>query len=372
MARQLGKNLFAKIERKTWRNRTFCCDLSEDAQKAWLYMLSTPRTTKCPGLIDATLLNVMEDLGWDRHCLPASMPGHEKIMKGIERTTSALNELAETSTSDGEQRWIEWEPEGKMIFVPRAIQHNFPDNVYQVKNWLLDLHEYPDTAIKLRWIENTLRSFKRRYEASDERYKTLDSYYRSILAKQAYRAEDNETKEESEKLSNIETTPGEPGVNTYKNKNKNKRENKRDTTNSASGNQKPKVLSEHDQLGNYKPEDPPSEFTERQVQVYRLLQDTEFYVRGYGIRYAIEVIDDPVRLARDLGDADAYPAVDLGLIKRLGNWTKTNKVRSKKDIGRFLMGRFSHSQERGGSYRGNGTRNKEPQEYPYRSMDDGE
>jgi hypothetical protein len=95
-----------------------------------------------------------------------------------------------------------------------------------------------------------------------------------------------------------------------------------------------------------KPEQPPEGFNPRQQAVWEALRTATFYVPGKGLMTAWQAVSDPVLLAAQLG-GDAYPSVDVGLVHRLGNWTTQHKQRAKREVGRFLLNRFSTSQERG-------------------------
>jgi len=97
-----------------------------------------------------------------------------------------------------------------------------------------------------------------------------------------------------------------------------------------------------------KPTHPPERFTKKQADFYYAFWDVEFFVPGKGIVRAIEAISDPLRLAETLGNVEVYPAVDVGLVSRLGAWTFQNKTRAKKNVGRFILNRAAYSQDRGG------------------------
>lgn len=80
-------------------------------------------------------------------------------------------------------------------------------------------------------------------------------------------------------------------------------------------------------------------FTERQLAFYDALMTTEFFVPGKGVVCAYEAIADEIRLARDLGREDLYPALDVSLIGKLGAWSLQNRKKAKVNVGRFILNR---------------------------------
>ena len=97
-----------------------------------------------------------------------------------------------------------------------------------------------------------------------------------------------------------------------------------------------------------KPLEPPDDFNQKQREFFAAFRKIEFYVRGKGEILCIEALNDPIRLARALGDDLLYPLVDPGLVGRLGAWSMENRARAKTDIGKFILNRARATQERGG------------------------
>jgi hypothetical protein len=296
----------------------------------------------------------MEDLGWDWRGSKEGTPQHERIMNGLLRTTSALDELASTIRESDGLPWLQWKDGDQLIFLPRAIWHNFPDNPDIVKRWVLELCEHPDSEIKRAWLDTCIAAFKVRYGRKDNRFIHIDSYRRKVIAKGgAVQAEGGATTQENGEPCNEWSTRCLPdtdgGVCTTEIENETENNTKGDLQ--ASGGQKPGRAptgkGRRLGVGKSKPTEPPKEFTERQVAFFGALKKVEFYVRGKGIMTAFDAVGDPVRLARNLGDEDTYPLVDVGLIGRLGSWSLENRNRSKVDIGKFILNRARASQERG-------------------------
>jgi len=386
------KRLYAKFERSTWRNPTFRYVLTDDARWMWVHLLTTPRASKCPGLIEASALNLMEDLGWDRRGVADDAPEHERIAQGVQRTNEALDELASTVRDDGVP-WIIVSAEHRIIVVPRAVAHDLPANPNIVDHWLRALAEFPDTEIKRAWVKAAFSTLRTAFGNDDGRVVKLRSLHYS-LARRLGAAGQDEGERSDDVSGSIEGRSKDVST-TIASRNGDSHPDDADTEGTTSDRQGTENTREHETVSpdesepsapegdngsrtinisnsisskkaraasaarkqprqhqrvideTVKPTNPPTEFTDRQVAFYRALQEAEYYVRGKGIMTAFEAVPDPVRLARNLGDADTFPLIDAGLVKRLGAWTLENRSRAKVDIAKFILNRARYSQERG-------------------------
>ena len=349
--------MYAKFERATWRNKTFRFELSDNAQWLWVNLLTTNRTTKCPGLIEATTLNIMEDLGWDWRGIVQDVPQHEKLIIGLQRTAKAMEELANTKRDDGTP-WIQYSDKDRLVLLPRAVLHNLPQNKSIVNHWIKALDEYPDSTLKKEWIKSAYGAIKRTIGKDDDRYRLIKSIHLGRpKGRKKDDAEPSENTKEADTMSLPNMTPSTPetrhGVETISINssssssisNSMNEEGRAPATPAPAPRSKgaAKGLDEKSKLTK-----PPEDFTDRQAQFFLALLETEFYIPGKGAMTAHAAIKDPVRLARNLGEKDTYPAVDPGLIKRLGGWTFENKAKAKRDIGRFILNRARATQEHGG------------------------
>lgn len=363
-----GKRLYAKFERATWRNKTFNEILSFDARWMWIYLLTTPRTTKCPGLVDASILNIMEDLCWNVYELDG-LPFQEKLARGIERTQNALDELSRTIREKDDVSWIVYSEEDKMILIPRAVAHNLPANKNIVEHWVSELNEYPDSEIKFAWTKNAFEILKHAFGKVDSRVKPLSKLYYGEISRsgvghteidEANEAESNESIEQKQTVIQTVSTD----------KKKEEKNRSRTISTNISTNTSTNTMKEDSASEERKPKPPtpvaPDNFTSRQLEFFNALQETDFYIRGQGVQKAIEAVKDPVRLARSLGSKDLYPLVDPGLIGRLGAWSIENRTRAKTDIGKFILNRARATQEYGGRQNAQtGKIREQPTEYPH-------
>ena len=362
---RVNKNqVYGRVERKLWRNKTFRDVLSDDARLMWLYLMTTFREARLPGLVEATILNIMEDLGWHERGIDPGSEEHEGIMIGAKRCQEALGEL----TAVG---WVEYSKSDRLLTLKRAVLHNLPANEDVVNKWTKTLSEFPNTDTKRKWIENAVASLRLAYGKVDARFKRLNKYWLGLCQPIPFDGEPAETIDESSSVC----TPCEPNVqaktpelslgdehrvlatntNTSTSTSTKHDHKHKHNTEGGGGDDVPPSASETQQKAKpaprkkpviEKPENPPNDFTSRQTAFYRALQETEFYVRGQkSDQTAFQVVKDPVRLARMLGKSDTFPLVDVGIIGRLGIWTHQNKKNAKTDIGRFIIGRARSDQE---------------------------
>jgi len=360
-----GKRLYAKFERATWRNKTFNEVLSPDAKWMWIYLLTTPRTTKCPGLIDASVLNIMEDLCWNV-CGLDGKPFHEKLAIGIERTSDALKELSSTVREKDDVAWIIYSESDKMILIPRSVAHNLPANKNIVEHWVSELNEYPDSEIKYEWTKNAFEILKHVFGKTDMRVKPLSKlYYGEIARSGVGHGDDGRTKDEANGEEDGETIEQKQTVIETVVSKKEKAERNRSrtisTNTSISISNKEEDSPSEKRKAKPVPATAPDDFTQRQMEFFAALKETDFYVRGKGVKKAVEAVKDPVRLARALGGKDLYPLVDSGLIGRLGAWSIENRVKAKVDIGKFILNRARATQEFGGRQSGQSNRGQQNQ-----------
>lgn len=444
------KRRFAKVERFVWDDARFRA-LSLDARLMWLYLLTTPNASYCPGLVIASEIAIGEHLGW------VDPDDIDSIATGVGRVREALGMLAKPS-GDSDSGWIGHDRAARVIFIRKAVRHDPPKTVKQVKNWITKYREIPSCALKTEWLHaardvtaslygaddpraaafcTLVRSVNRQNddsaEPSERAYKLIDDGPRAVKAVEpttkkeansitapswgitgpspvtqipspgittpsekihgslkktheslipaqpvgiteetnsdniqtcdrmkcknpktsAVASFDSISREQVECLQHSEeggTLPGTPPNDDdqrISGASGAERRTPHPSRGSSSSSKKKKAARKprkYETEG--KPEQPPEGFNARQRAVWEALRTATFYVPGQGLMTAWQAVSDPVLLAAQLG-GDAYPAVDVGLVHRLGNWTTQHKQRAKREVGRFLLNRFSTSQERG-------------------------
>ncbi len=126
---------YSKIERVTWRNREFR-SLSRNGRDLWLYLLTCPHQTKCPGLIPISRAVIADDLNWQSD--------EQRFSNGCE-TSAALDELQEVG-------WVKYDEPGRVLLIPNAIHHNVPENANVVRGWYRDIVDIPDSPLATEWM----------------------------------------------------------------------------------------------------------------------------------------------------------------------------------------------------------------------------
>jgi len=333
------KRDFGRVERFVWQDPRFH-ELGPDGKMAFLYLLTAPGSFRVPGLVRTTPLIMAEDLHWVEEA------GGD-YGTAVSRAQAALERCID-------HEWACFDPKAKLVYLPKAVGHELPDNANVVKGWLRVLHrEVPPSPLRRAWILGASATFRRAFGSDDSRTTAL----RNVINYQnKIGTSDGQIPETIEEQQTVPHTHGETVGGITSNSSSNSRSisrkiqgslldtEKAETNHNAGGAGSPPAAA---RLPAGKPEAPPGDFDQRQLEVWEALRTAAFYVPGVGDQTAWENVKDPVRLARQLG-GPGYPNVDVGLVYRLASWTQENRARAKRQIGRFLLNRFSQSQERGG------------------------
>lgn len=123
---------YRKIDVRVWIDARFR-ELSRakpNGQTLWLYLLTNPDTVNVPGLYRAGEAAMAEALGWD--------------LKGFRRA------FAEISARG--MAFADWK--ARVVWIPKAIVHNPPENPNVVKGWASTWDEIPECELKAEaWSE---------------------------------------------------------------------------------------------------------------------------------------------------------------------------------------------------------------------------
>jgi hypothetical protein len=128
----VGVARYRKIDVRVWIDERFR-ELSRakpNSQTLWLYLLTNPDTVNVPGLYRAGEAAMAEALGWD--------------LKGFRKA------FAEISARG--MAFADWE--ARVVWIPKAIMHNPPENPNVVKSWAATWDEIPECGLKAKaWSE---------------------------------------------------------------------------------------------------------------------------------------------------------------------------------------------------------------------------
>lgn len=100
-----------------------------NGQSLWQYLITGPHTTSIPGLSSIGEAALAEALGWP-------LPGFRKAWKEIEGQHMAM---------------ADWK--ARVVWLPKAITHNSPENPNVVKHWRYALDDIPECSLKAVAIE---------------------------------------------------------------------------------------------------------------------------------------------------------------------------------------------------------------------------
>lgn len=141
---------YRKIEVRTWSDEKFraLSGIPPSGQGLWFFLLTGPHTTAIPGLFRAGRAGMAEELGWDIEAFDKAF--HEVYEKG----------MAKADFKD------------RLVWLPKAIQHNKPESPNVVRGWRVEIDLLPDCDLKreaLAGIRQALMEIGPAYvEAFDE------------------------------------------------------------------------------------------------------------------------------------------------------------------------------------------------------------
>lgn len=113
---------YRKIVTRLWGDERFqgLSRPQPNGQTLWLYLLTGPHTTAIPGLFAAGESGLTEALGWP-------LPAFRKAWREIEQAGMAR---------------ADWR--ARVVWIPKAILYNKPENPSVVQAWATQLRELPE------------------------------------------------------------------------------------------------------------------------------------------------------------------------------------------------------------------------------------
>lgn len=119
---------YRKIDVRIWGDAKFraLTPIHPSGQALWLYLLTTPKTTSIPGLICGGQAAMAEALRWPLEAF---------------REAFALVFVQGMAEADWEAR---------LVWIPKAIEHNVPESPNVIRSWRIHWDETPECALKLK------------------------------------------------------------------------------------------------------------------------------------------------------------------------------------------------------------------------------
>jgi hypothetical protein len=120
------KGRFRKVEVRTWGDEKFraLSALPACGQGLWLYLITGPHTGPIPGLFRAGRAGMAEELGWE-----------------IEDFDKAFQEVLQ-------QGMVKADFKARVMWIPKAIQHNGPESPNVVRSWGAEFDLLPECDLK--------------------------------------------------------------------------------------------------------------------------------------------------------------------------------------------------------------------------------
>lgn len=182
---------YRKIEVRTWSDEKFreLSAIPPSGQGLWFFLLTGPHTTAIPGLFRAGRAAMAEELNWEQ-----------------EAFDEAFLEVSNQGMAKADFK-------AKLVWLPKAIQHNKPESPNVVRGWRVELDLLPECDLKreaMEGIREALEAAGPSYvEAFDEVLSTKKKEPVKPLAKPSTKAMPNQEQEQEQEQ---EKSAGEPAT----------------------------------------------------------------------------------------------------------------------------------------------------------------
>ena len=117
---------YRKIEVRTWSDEKFraLSGIPPSGQGLWFFLLTGPHTTAIPGLFRAGRAAMAEELDWEQ-----------------EAFDEAFREVSEQGMAKADFK-------AKLVWLPKAVQHNKPESPNVVRSWRVEMDLLPECELK--------------------------------------------------------------------------------------------------------------------------------------------------------------------------------------------------------------------------------
>lgn len=122
---------YRKIEVRTWSDEKFrsLSAMPPSGQGLWFFLLTGPHTNAIPGLFRAGRAAMAEELNWDQ-----------------EAFDEAFREVSDKGMAKADFK-------ARLVWLPKAIQHNKPESPNVVRGWRVELDLLPECDLKSEAIK---------------------------------------------------------------------------------------------------------------------------------------------------------------------------------------------------------------------------
>ena len=148
---------YRKIEVRTWSDEKFraLSAIPPSGQGLWFFLLTGPHTTAIPGLFRAGRAAMAEELGWE-----------------VEAFDEAFLEVSAQGMAKADFK-------ARLVWLPKALQHNKPESPNVVRGWRAELDLLPECDLKREAIASIRASLselgKAYLQAFDELFSPVKS-----------------------------------------------------------------------------------------------------------------------------------------------------------------------------------------------------
>ncbi|MBB6573500.1 hypothetical protein [Xanthomonas arboricola] len=131
-----ARSRYRKVEVRTWGDEKFraLSPMPPSGQGLWLYLITGPHTGPIPGLFRAGRAAMAEELDWELEAFDKAFA--EAFRQGM----------------------VKADFKARVVWIPKAIQHNRPESPNVVRSWAAEFDLIPECALKSEALE-CLRTF---------------------------------------------------------------------------------------------------------------------------------------------------------------------------------------------------------------------
>ncbi|MDD0814268.1 hypothetical protein PSQ39_06460 [Curvibacter sp. HBC28] len=158
---EVAMSRYRKIEVRTWSDEKFrtLSAMPPSGQGLWFFLLTGRHTTAIPGLFRAGRAGMAEELNWDQEAFDKA--------------------FLEVST----QGMAKADFKARLVWLPKAIEHNKPESPNVVRGWRVELDLLPECDLKREAIEGIRHSLENVGPSYVEAFDEIISGKQKALAK---------------------------------------------------------------------------------------------------------------------------------------------------------------------------------------------
>jgi len=123
VAMKKGSYEFAAVCPEVWRDKEYRKQLTLEQRHIWLHLLTSPTRTHFPGLLRTTIKEIAALVDLSPRKVAAAIEEFKKL------------------------GWAEYDAEEELLYLPKALKYNPPDNEKQLIHWVRVWSSFPECSL---------------------------------------------------------------------------------------------------------------------------------------------------------------------------------------------------------------------------------